>query len=129
MIETVVVEDVPNDQAIQMIREAHLVVDQVLVGWYGGIAVEAMRMGRPVAVFIREEDLTFIPERMKVELRDSIINITPDSMEATLEQYIDDPSLLVEKSKAALDYVHRWHDPEYVAGITKAVYEGSRAER
>jgi len=122
-IEITVVENVPNEQALQLIREAHLVVDQVLIGWYGGLAVEAMRMGKPVAVFIREEDLTFLPARMRNEVRDAFINITPDTIEATVENYIDDPSLLIKKSEAALDYVHRWHDPEYAAGITKSVYE------
>ena len=31
-----------------MYAQADLVVDQVLIGWYGALAVETMAMGKPV---------------------------------------------------------------------------------
>jgi hypothetical protein len=119
----VLVERRSHAEALDMYRQADLVIDQVLVGWYGSVAVEAMKMGKPVAVFIREEDLSFIPEPMAKDLREAVIQIDPFSMEAVLEQYLQNPKLLSLKSEAGQAYVHRWHDPLYVASLTKAVYE------
>lgn len=117
------VENMPNDMALKAYQGADLVIDQVLVGWYGGFAVEVMKMGKPVAVYIREEDLSFIPANMVRDLREAFININPQNIEEVLARYLEEPELLHDKSKASLEYVHRWHDPLYVAGITKAAYE------
>jgi glycosyltransferase involved in cell wall biosynthesis len=119
----VLVERRSHAEALDIYRQADLVIDQVLVGWYGSVAVEAMKMGKPVAVYIREEDLSFIPEPMAKDLREAVIQIDPFSMEAVLEEYLQNPKLLSLKSEAGQAYVHRWHDPLYVASLTKAVYE------
>ena len=119
----VLVERRSHAEALDMYRQADLVIDQVLVGWYGSVAVEAMKMGKPVAVYIREEDLSFIPEPMAKDLREAVIRIDPFSAEAVLEEYLQNPRLLSLKSEAGQAYVHRWHDPLYVASLTKAVYE------
>ena len=38
---------------------ADVVVDQLLIGWYGGFAVEAMALAKPVLCFIREDENPF----------------------------------------------------------------------
>ena len=60
---------------------------------------------------------------MAKDLKEAIININPMTIERVLEEYLQNPQLLYHKSQAGLEYVHRWHDPVYVAGITKTVYE------
>lgn len=117
------VEQVTNRAALEAISRADLVIDQVLVGWYGALAVEAMKMGKPVAAYIRSDDLAFLPREMAEEVTEAIINIDPYNIEQVLAGYLDDPSQLVHKSQAALDYVHKWHDPVRVARLTKAAYE------
>jgi hypothetical protein len=108
------VENRSHREALDMYQQADLVIDQVLAGWYGSVAVEAMKMGKPVAVFIREEDLSFIPDQMARDLREAVIQIDPFSMETVLETYLQNPKLLDLKSEAGQAYVHRWHDPLYV---------------
>ena len=122
-IRIVLVEKKSHAEALEMYQQADLVIDQVLVGWYGSVAVEAMKMGKPVAVFIREEDLSFIPEQMVKDLKEAVIQIDPVNLETVLEEYLQNPRLLALKSEAGQAYVHRWHDPSYVAGLTKSVYE------
>lgn len=122
-IEVEIIEHLPYAQALKKYQEAHIVIDQVLIGWYGGFGVEVMKMGKPLAVFIRDEDLKFIPAKMAKDLKESIININPFNIEETLEKYIQNTDLLCEKSKSAVEYVHKWHDPVNVATITKQVYE------
>ncbi len=122
--EFIMVENMTNEAALKAYRTADVVIDQTLTGWYGGFAVEAMKMGKPVAVYIREEDLRFIPSAMAGDLKKAVIGITPSTIETVIERCIQEPSILIEKHEASLDYVHKWHDPVYVASLTKAVYEG-----
>ena len=122
-IEIQIIENIPNEEALVLYQEAHLVIDQVLIGWYGGFAVEVMKMGKPLAVFIREEDLKFIPSEMAVDLKDAIIQITPFNIENVLSQYIENIQLLNSKSLKSLDYVEKWHNPRHVAEEVKKVYE------
>jgi hypothetical protein len=122
-IEIIVIENIPYVEALKLYQEAHIVIDQVLIGWYGGFGVEVMKMGKPLGVFIREEDLKFIPQDMAKELKDAVININPYNIEEIIEFYIQNPKMLIEKSQASLDYVHKWHNPLYVGEVTKEIYQ------
>ncbi len=122
-IEIILVEKIPYSKALEIYRSADLIIDQVLIGWYGGLAVEVMRMGKPVAVYIREEDLHFIPAAMRKDIDDAFIRITPDTIEDVLGSYISNLIALKEKGNNAFEYVQRWHDPEKIAQQVKNYYE------
>jgi len=122
-IEVKIVENISNKEALKLYKEAHLVIDQVLIGWYGGFAVEVMKMGIPVAVYINEDDLKYIPSQMADDLKKSIINITPFNIVEVLSAFIENKQLLYDKSIQVSSYVETWHDPLYVAGLTKKIYE------
>jgi len=122
-IEVILVENLPQAKARQVYAEADLAIDQILIGWYGGFAVEMMKMGKPVMAFIRKEDLRFLPEEMARDCQRAIIPIDPFSIFEKLCEIIENPSILKAYREAALEYVYRWHDPVYVAGITKTAYE------
>jgi hypothetical protein len=122
-VEVLLVENVSREQAVELYREADLAIDQILIGWYGGFAVEAMWLGRPVIARIAEADLHFLPADMARDVRNTIINADPDTIDAVLERCMEDRAWLLERAHASLEYVRRWHDPVYVAGLTKKEYE------
>lgn len=119
-IEFTLVEGLTHSEAMKAYANADLVIDQVLIGWYGGFGVEVMKMGKPLAVFIREEDLKFIPKGMEKDLKNTIININPENIVAVLEPYIKNPEQLMLKSKQSLYYVNKWHDPTFVQTIVQS---------
>jgi len=49
------VERMPWHELRALMAEADVVVDQVFMGWYGMVAVEAMALGKPVLCFIRPD--------------------------------------------------------------------------
>lgn len=122
-VEFQVVEHLPHKQAIRMFRGADLFIDQILIGWYGGAAVEAMSMGKPVICRIAEEDLHFLPSEMAEGIKEAFIEANPDNLEEVVIRCIEDREFLKRKSEAALEYARKWHDPKYVASITKEAYE------
>lgn len=116
------VEGVTHNKVKQLYEQADILVDQLLAGWYGGLAVELMALGKPVICYIRNEDLKFIPPDMKKDL--PIINATPNSIYKVLKSYLTDKKkLLPELGKRSRKYVEIWHDPLKIAHDLKADYE------
>jgi len=121
--ELLLVENVSNREARRLYERADLVVDQLLAGWYGGFAVEAMALAKPVVCFIREGDLAYIPSGMRAEL--PLINATPESIYSVLKEWL---TVRVHELRGrgleSRRYVERWHDPVRV--VSKLVRDYQR---
>lgn len=116
------IENMTNAQALEAYRSADILIDQALIGWYGRVATEAMRMGVPVACFINENHLHFIPEGMARDI--PVIRITPSTVKEALRPYIKEPARLMDVSTRSVQYVLRWHDPENIARYVQRAYLG-----
>ena len=122
-IELDIIEKMSNEEAIKRYSEADIIIDQLRVGWYGAFAVEAMKMGKPIIAYINTKDLKYIPHDMASDVVESIINANEFTIENVLTQYLENRKELKIKQEAQLDYVNKWHNPLYVASITKKEYE------
>lgn len=114
-----------HDEMKQLLEEADIIVDQLLVGWYGGLAVEAMALGLPVVCYLREEDLSFLPTEMKLDC--PVIKADPDNIYEVLKHTIS----IKEESYLALQlksraYVEKWHDPIKIARHLQLLYEAGK---
>jgi hypothetical protein len=122
MFEFILVEGKSNDEARSLYEQADLVIDQLLAGWYGGLAVEVMALGKPVISYLRRSDLVFIPPQMMEEI--PIIEADPLSIYSVLREWltvkVDD---LMERGAQSRKYVEYWHDPTRIANQMKADYE------
>lgn len=116
------IEKVTHAQCLKLLEDVDVVVDQILIGWYGALGVEAMKMGKPVIARIAQEDLNFLPEPMANEVQDAVIPAEPKNIYAVLERCLGDRKFLRQKAEAGREYVNRWHDPLYVAGLTQKEY-------
>lgn len=112
-IELVLIENVKNSEVIEIIKSCTLMFDQCLVGWYGGVALEAMSFGIPVMAYIRNEDLVYLPKEMKENI--PIINCTPFSIYDELKKILESPEVLKQYSKDTMKYVSKYHDPKVIA--------------
>lgn len=107
------VENMDRRSALSVIATADLLIDQVLIGWYGGVAVEAMKMGVPVACFINDRDLGFIPTDMAREI--PVLRINPFDVGEKIAAFLADRDMAAELAAKGAAYVGRWHDPKAVA--------------
>lgn len=111
-IELILVENMSHNEALKTYRNADLIIDQLRIGWYGGFALEAMKMGIPVATYINESDLVYIPSDMRSALSESIVNINKDTIEDALLELIENRNLLNTFSENGYNYVNEFHNPD-----------------
>lgn len=120
--EPVLVENVTRDEARTMYERADILVDQLLYGWYGGVAVELMALGRPVVAYLREADLHVVPPEMRAEL--PVVGATPTTIADVLRELLTARRHeLPEIGRRSRAFVERWHDPRTVAAEVVAAYE------
>lgn len=122
------VEGMSHAEAHRLYGQADLLLDQLLCGWYGGLAVELMALGKPVICYIREGDLKFIPEAMRKDI--PIINATPATIYTVLKEWLTERRHeLREVGERSRTYVERWHDPLTIVAKLKEDYEAIMASK
>jgi len=107
---------VPFREALEWYKKADLIVDQILIGWYGVLATECMAMGKPVAVYMRD-DLANTPDDVPVQ------NINLDNVKDKLRDAIQDFELRKYLSERGRAYVKAIHDESIVIPKLIDVYE------
>jgi hypothetical protein len=116
------VESMTRAKARQVYEQADLLVDQLLCGWYGGVAVELMALGKPVIAYIRPEDLRFVPAEMEADL--PIISATPATVYAVLKDWLTEKRAgLYDLGMRSRVFVEKWHDPLKIADGLRQEYE------
>jgi len=118
----VLVEGLPHNEARKVYGNCDLLVDQLLAGWYGGLAVELMALAKPVVCYIREGDLKFIPPEMRKEM--PIIDAAPTTIYEVLKEWLTKrEGELAGVGRRSRVYVEKWHDPLKIAARLKKDYE------
>jgi len=110
-----VVERRPWSELRAILAEADVVVDQVFMGWYGMVAVEAMALGKPVLCFIRDD--------FESRLDDCpLVRCTREDLAERLAALLSDATdrrALGERGRA---YAEREHAAPVIAGRLLELY-------
>lgn len=119
-LELILVEGRPHREIKDLVARADLVVDQLLVGWYGTMAVEAMASGKPVLCYLREQDLErFVPRYERIPL----VRTTKHTLTQDLRRLLQNPLSWEPLGAAGQAYVRDVHHPMKVAERTIAAYQ------
>lgn len=117
----IIVQGKTNEEALEIYRTADIAIDQVLAGWYGGVGVEFMAMGKPVLCYLRESDFRFVPKQMIADL--PIRNVRPDHLVEDLRMVFEKRDEWREWGMASRQFVEKWHNPATWAHILLEVYQ------
>ena len=117
------IENLSNREAMDIYRKADILIDQLKIGWYGGIAVEFMALGKCVVCYLNDEDLAVIPARMKQDI--PIVNTDSGHLCDALRNLLRDRALLTRIGQASRRYAELWHDPLQAASHLKDLYQRS----
>jgi hypothetical protein len=123
--ELILIQNMPHAEAMLAYRDADIVIDQVLAGWYGGFSVEVMAMGKPVLCYLREEDFGNVPAAMISDL--PIVNIRPLHLAEDIRAAFDRRAEWLQWSENSRRYVEKWHNPAVIAAAMIEVYANPSA--
>jgi len=128
-LELELVEGRAHAEARQAYERADLLVDQLVIGWYGAVAVELMSLGRPVVCFVDEGPAQrYAPPQLLDEL--PLVRASPNDLADVLRALLTNRRAeypeLARRSRA---FAERWHDPAVIGRRMRAEYEAAQAER
>ena len=111
---------IPRHELIENLSTADILIDQLRLGWYGGLAVEGMSAGIPVVAYLEDRQLERIPSKMRDEM--PIASATPDTLGSVLADLLQDAPKRLELSEASRKFAHRWHNPLAIAEAMLTLY-------
>jgi len=105
------IEGVSREEVLARVSEADVVVDQLMLAWYGGFAVEAMALGKPVVCHIGEQT----PEDNPFGAELPIVRATAATLAERLRELALDRDLRLRLGAEGRGFCERRHDPRVVA--------------
>lgn len=112
-------EGIKHDQMKEFCQNADIVVDQLLIGWYGGFAVEAMSLGKPVVCYLNEDLFHLVPWAKDIP----IVNASVSTLYDKLKWLIENPKEREKIGKMGRQFVEKWHDPVKIAEKLTKIYK------
>ena len=110
-----VIEQRPWRELIGILAGADVVVDQLFMGWYGMVAVEAMALGKPVLCFIRGD---FEPRLVDCP----IVRCTREDLAERLAATLSDATDRAALGARGRAYAEREHAAPVIAGRLLELY-------
>lgn len=117
------VQNVGRDAVRTALERSAVVVDQLNAGWYGGFAVEAMALGKPVLASLTGLTLSSVPAGLRDDL--PIVDVSAETLADRLRTLLLSADERRHLGLAGREFVDRWHDPRAVA---RTVIEAYRAD-
>lgn len=112
------VEQVPNEEALEIYRGADIIFDQCLIGFHGYFALEAMALGKPVMAFIRD------PQRYLLAPDECpLVNTPADQVYAVLSDLVRDRAQLHRLGVQGRRYIEMHYTLEAFAARLQRAYD------
>ncbi len=111
------IERMSHQQALQMYRQADIVIDQILVGSYGVLSVEAMAMGKPVVCYVRENLKKTFPGWLP------IVSANPGTLQSALIPLLRDAAKRHSVGIMSRKYAEAVHDVSKVIPKLVDIYK------
>ena len=105
-----VVHGVRNEEALERIKAADIVVDQVLRDWHGILSIEGMALGKPVVTSLDEDAVRETEEHFGLKV--PIVRTTKDDLVDVLRPLVDSFAERKRLGEAGRAYVEEVHDVE-----------------
>ena len=118
-IQLVLLEGVPNDEVLQAIQQADIVVDQLIIG-YALFAIEAMSAGKIVISNLENDCDVF--RRYSYLNECPIVSANPETIYRVLKALIGEREKWPELSKSSQEYVAKRHSEQSVLALWQAIY-------
>lgn len=115
-LDFILIENLRNEEALEIYKEADIVIDQLLIGSYGLVAIESMAMGKTVISYIND----YMKTKYPIDL--PIISANIDNIKFKLESLIKKKEQLNEIGEKGRVYVEKYHDINCVSKKIEDIY-------
>lgn len=105
-----------HEEAMDWYRRADIVVDQLLIGWYGVLTIEALALGKPVVCYVRDDLYSKFTPRIPVA------NANPATLKDVLRPLLSDFEARRELAAPGPEFVREVHDIRKVASALREIY-------
>lgn len=111
------VEGMSHDEAMDVYARADIVVDQLRIGWYGVLSVEAMGLGKAVMCYIRDDLVPALGETPPMVLT------RRETLKADLRGLIENPNRRAALGRRGRHYFETRHSRDAVLPDLISVYD------
>jgi glycosyltransferase involved in cell wall biosynthesis len=115
--EFVLLHNIPRKEVLDTIKNADIIIDQLIIGSYGMAAVEAMAHGKPVLSYLMPAVFDAgIPEDCP------IVNTNIDNLKINLKRLITDVQYRYDTGVKSRAYVEQYNDADKIADQLVNIY-------
>lgn len=115
-VELDLIEGVFPSKVRERLGRADIVIDQVLLGWYGMVAVQAMALSKPVVCYIRDDLRKYAPGL-------PIVSATTINLTGVLRKLVVDSKIREELGRQGSTFVRKFHSSEVIAKRMIEIYK------
>lgn len=116
-IKLLLIEKIPHNQVASYYQKADIVVDQLLIGAYGVVSIEAMMFGKATICYIRED----LRKKYPADL--PIISANPDNIYEVLKDLVNHRTRIKKFGLLGPRYIKKHLSPEIIVDKWKKIYE------
>ncbi|WP_412545503.1 glycosyltransferase [Maricaulis sp. MIT060901] len=111
------VEGKQHVEALEIYRRADIIVDQLCIGWYGVLAIEAMALQKATVVYIRDDLKASFGSQLP------IIDANPDNIRDRLRLAISDRRFREEMAARGREFYENWHSTGAIVPQLEGIYD------
>jgi hypothetical protein len=117
------VHNVPHTDALGVMRECDIFLDQFIIGSFGTAALEAMALGKPAVCFLKPSVVANLPSDAP------FLNANPDNLAEVVGSLLADGGRRNEIGQRSRAYVERHHDAGAIARQMVGIYDELLGEK
>ncbi|MDF1544058.1 MAG: hypothetical protein P1R58_03020 [bacterium] len=117
------IQNVSRSEALNVMAEADIFLDQFVIGENGLASLEAMAFGKPTVCYIKQS----VAEQQSDDF--PIVNATADSLPTVLAQLIEDGQARARLGREGRAFVEKYHDATKIAADLVDIYKAELAAR
>jgi glycosyltransferase involved in cell wall biosynthesis len=121
-IELIILERLPNHRVREVMATVDIVADQLIIGWYGMFALEAMAMEKPVLCYLRSDlETLYMATGLVATDEIPIVRCFPGTVKERIRELALDRAKLGEIGKRSREFVISHHSTQAVGKVFDSI--------
>ena len=122
-VELVLIQKMPNEKVKELMQEADIIADQLIIGWYAMTALEAMCYEKPVLCYLDPDLVDLYHAEGLISGPDELplVNCSFKNVKEKIKWLIDNPKKRLEIGKKGREFAIKHHSLSAVGKVFKEI--------